>query len=84
MLLKPLIIPLINITEIQINGFKSWGISTGNENVYVVKFDKKELSLEPHNFKYAKVDLYKFVEELKNRVEIAKEEFEANKNSLKE
>ncbi len=72
LIFKPIILPLVNVDDIRTNGLRAWGISTGHEEVYVIKYGRKEIFLDPHGFKYADVNLDKFALELKVMVENAK------------
>ncbi len=72
LILKTIILPLVNVDDIRTNGLRAWGISTGHEEVYVIKYRRGQIFLDPHGFKYADVNLDKFALELKVMVENAK------------
>ncbi len=72
LIFKPIILPLVNVDDIRTNGLRAWGISTGHEEVYVIKYGRKQIFLDPHGFKYAEVNLDKFAFELRDMVKEAK------------
>lgn len=72
---QPIIIPLTTIRSIKKHdyGYNLGGVINKSNEVYVVKYGKKIMNLDPISFGLARVSLDMFVNELNNRVEYAKE-----------
>ncbi len=73
---KPIIIPLTEISEVRTNeyGLKVRGYVKSSKDIYVIKYGKKQLYLNPLNFKYVEINFDEFIKELKLMIDNAKNE----------